>query len=182
MRTFFSSEARSRFRCDGWSRASAPVTEHRFPAWLRHDDRHERINDRVPAWPNDAAGRAGLEECRKECLAWCHDRLENGKYADQKYLEAWSAWFGAALQVLGHRGVNPAQWTRAGGCRSERAATAFTRARFMPGCAQWWPATSTESDRDDTEQECRGKHCICAHGLLAPLCRWAGATTSSSPR
>lgn len=90
--------------------ASVLVTEHRFPPWLRHYEQHGRFNVGVLSFRDDAAGRGCLDHWRGECLAWCHDRVEPDRYADQKYLDAWPARLGPALLVLDHPGVNLAPW------------------------------------------------------------------------
>jgi hypothetical protein len=90
--------------------ASVLVTSHRFPGFLGHYERHGRFNVGILSFRNDGPGRACLEDWRARCLEWCHDRLEDGKYADQKYLEAWPARLGPALLVLDHPGVNLAPW------------------------------------------------------------------------
>ena len=90
--------------------ASVLITGHRFPAWLRHYERHGRFNVGILSFSNDVAGRACLDDWFTRCLAWCYDRLEDGKYADQKYLDEWPARLGAALLVLEHPGVNLAPW------------------------------------------------------------------------
>lgn len=90
--------------------ASVLITGHRFPAWLGHYERHGRFNVGLLSFANDPAGHGCLEEWRAQCLAWCHDRLEAGKYADQKYLDDWPARLGAHLLVLEHPGVNLAPW------------------------------------------------------------------------
>ena len=96
------------------ARASVLVTAHRFPAWLRHYERHGRFNVGILSFRNDTAGRACLDDWRARCLAWCHDRLEDGKYADQKYLDAWPERWREKLLVLEHPGVNAAPWNWAG--------------------------------------------------------------------
>jgi hypothetical protein len=91
--------------------ASVLITPHRFPAPLReHYERHGRYNVGILSFRNDAAGRSVLEDWRTRCLEWCHDRLEAGRYADQKYLDAWPERFGAAVLVLENPGVNFAPW------------------------------------------------------------------------
>ncbi len=139
------------------AQASVLVTEHRFPEWLRHYERHGKFNVGVLSWRNDQAGRGCLERWREECLAWCFDRLEAGKYADQKYLEAWPERLGAKLLVLQHRGVNLAPWNWAGAeiagepCEARAAGgrvrvgddalVVFHFARFRPVRSdQWWQA------------------------------------------
>jgi len=95
--------------------ASVLITPHRFSAPLRaHYERHGRYNVGVLSFRSDAAGRAVLDDWRKRCLEWCHDRLEAGRYADQKYLDAWPERFGATVLVLENPGVNFAPWNWAG--------------------------------------------------------------------
>ena len=129
--------------------ASVLVTEHRFPAALRHYEQHGKFNVGLLSFRNDDAGRACLDDWRARCLAWCHDRLEDGKYADQKYLDAWPALLGSALLVLAHAGVNFAPWNWARhryaisdhGCEEVdgRPLVCFHFARFAPlGGGRWW--------------------------------------------
>jgi len=145
--------------------ASVLMTPHRFPAPLRpHYEQHGRYNVGVLSFRHDAAGRAVLDDWRTRCLVWCHDRLEAGRYADQKYLDAWPERFGAAVLVLDHAGVNFAPWNWAGHrCEVSSAVAAvydrrpdgshraplqvqvdgeplvlFHFARFRPICGDWW--------------------------------------------
>jgi hypothetical protein len=133
------------------AKASVLGTAHRFPPWLQRYERHGKFNVGILSFRNDAAGRACLDDWRARCLAWCYDRLEDGKYADQKYLDAWPERLGAALLVLPDAGVNLAPWNWAGG-EVECAAAAgggdvrvegaplvvFHFARFRPIYGDWW--------------------------------------------
>lgn len=58
---------------------------------------------------NDAHGRECLEWWREQCLAWCYDRVEDGRYADQKYLDDWPTRFKQVV-VLKNKGANLAPW------------------------------------------------------------------------
>ncbi len=51
-----------------------------------------------------------LDEWQAQCLEWCYARNENGKYADQKYLDAWPKKYGA--RVIEHLGANLAPWNQ----------------------------------------------------------------------
>ncbi len=129
-------------------RASVLITDHRFPHWLAHYNKHGRFNVGILSFRNDVVGRGCLNDWRSRCLAWCYDRLEEGKYADQKYLEDWPERFGEAVLVLGNAGVNAAPWSWArhrwaisnGGQVSvdEQPLVLFHFARFRPIIGTWW--------------------------------------------
>ncbi|MBS0632795.1 MAG: hypothetical protein JSS11_12845 [Verrucomicrobia bacterium] len=120
------------------AKASVLITAHRFPAWLTHYERHGKFNVGILSFRNDAAGRACLEDWRTRCLAWCYDRMEGEKYADQKYLEAWPERLGAALLVLEHPGVNLAPWNWMKQDAKEADVILFHFARFRPLRGDWW--------------------------------------------
>jgi len=129
--------------------ASVMVTAHRFPSWLKHYERHGKFNVGVLSFARDEAGQRCLDEWRDECLAWCHDRVEGGRYADQGYLDDWPARLGRHLLVLDDPGVNAAPWNWAGCAYRIPASTQapievdgrplvfFHFARFRPRAGTW---------------------------------------------
>ncbi|MFT3784453.1 MAG: hypothetical protein QM790_20775 [Nibricoccus sp.] len=90
--------------------ASVFITEHNYPPYLNHLERCGRFNVGILVFRNDSLGRKCLERWRKDCLAWCFDRVEEGKYADQKYLDAWPAQLRDALCISRRKGLNLAPW------------------------------------------------------------------------
>lgn len=126
---------------------SVLVTEHRHPAHLAHHVRYGRFNVGLLSFRNDAIGRACLDDWRERCLDWCHDVLEEDRYADQKYLDAWPARYGAAVRISQRRGVNLAPWNWSQ-YRYERSGDRllvdgeplelFHFARFRPSSGTWW--------------------------------------------
>ena len=127
--------------------ASVMITRHRFPSWLKHYEKHGIFNVGVLSFRRDEAGVGCLEAWRKDCLAWCYDRLEDGRYADQKYLDAWPERWGKALLVLEDSAVNAAPWNWVGAewrmdeaevVVDGRALVCFHFARFRPICRTWW--------------------------------------------
>lgn len=85
------------------------ITEHRFPEHLRDKEEYGRFNVQYQSFRRDPQAVACLERWKQQCLRWCHDRLEDGKFADQKYLEEWPALYDR-LVVLQHRGAGVAPW------------------------------------------------------------------------
>ena len=50
-----------------------------------------------------------LNTYKADCTAWCYDRVEDGRYADQKYLDAWPDRY-PSLKIIEHKGFNLANW------------------------------------------------------------------------
>jgi hypothetical protein len=96
---------------DEWGDGSVYLVGHRYPESLRDLERHGKFNVGILGFRNDAEGRRCLEDWRRRCNAWCYDRIEDGKYADQKYLDAWPNSFRGVV-VSQHPGVNVAPWNR----------------------------------------------------------------------
>jgi hypothetical protein len=50
---------------------------------------------------------------KSECTAWCFDRVEDGKFGDQKYLDTWPDRY-PSLKIIEHKGFNLAIWNVGG--------------------------------------------------------------------
>lgn len=127
--------------------ASVAITEHKFPPQLRHLEQHGRFNVGFQVFVGDAPGLAVLDDWRTRCLLWCFDRIEDGRYADQKYLDAWPADFEKSVHVIDDPGVNLAPWNWLSAQLTVSDTTvsvagsplvAFHFARFRPLCGTWW--------------------------------------------
>lgn len=57
----------------------------------------------------DDQGIKCLELWLDQCIEWCYERYEDGKYADQLYLDKWPKLFGRFYEFT-HRGANVAPW------------------------------------------------------------------------
>ena len=90
---------------------SVSLTEHRFPARLEPTTSQDCgfYNGGWVGIRRDEQGLRCLEAWYEQCLAWCYDRIEDEKYGDQKYLDAWPQQFGGVV-VLHHKGANLAPW------------------------------------------------------------------------
>lgn len=85
------------------------IVGHRFPKALRHMEINGVYNVGMVSFRNDANGRECLRWWRERCLEWCYDRREDGRFADQKYLDDWPDRFRGVL-VLRHKGAGLAPW------------------------------------------------------------------------
>ena len=88
---------------------SVAIVGHRFPDRLRHMEIYGIYNVGLLAFGNDPSGRECLQWWRERCLEWCYDRVEDGKFADQKYLDDWPERF-PRVAVLQHKGAGLAPW------------------------------------------------------------------------
>lgn len=90
-------------------RASIAIVPHCFSPDQKHREARGLFNVGWVSWRRDAVGLACLRHYRQQCLAWCHDRLEDGKFADQKYLDDWPRLF-SDVCVMPLKGVNLGPW------------------------------------------------------------------------
>jgi hypothetical protein len=85
------------------------LIEHRFPAELADRERFGRFNVGWLTFRNDPVALRCLQAWREQCLEWCYDRLEPGRFAEQKYLDDWPDRFNG-IRIVQHRGANVAPW------------------------------------------------------------------------
>ncbi len=90
--------------------ASVAITPHRYIARLRDwPEKYGVYNVGWITFRRDDNARRCLRWWRARCLEWCHDRVEDGRYGDQKYLDEWPTRF-PGVAVLRQKGVNVAPW------------------------------------------------------------------------
>ena len=87
------------------------IIEHRFsPEHRYRAEMYGRFNMAFQIYRKNETGIACLKKWRKECLEWCYDRVEDGKFADQKYLDSWPECFPQEVVVSQNNGANLAPW------------------------------------------------------------------------
>ena len=104
---FFFSDPQAVF--DELGAASIGIIEHRFPEGLLSLGRYGRFNVGWLSFVNDASARACLHRWQAQCIEWCQQREEPGRFADQKYLDDWPERV-EGVKVLQHKGANLAPW------------------------------------------------------------------------
>lgn len=87
---------------------SVAIVPHRYPTHLQNLSQYGTYNVAWVTFRNDSAGRAVLDRWHKQCLEWCRDVVEDGKFADQRYLDEWPGLPG--VTVIENPGVDLAPW------------------------------------------------------------------------
>lgn len=87
------------------------IIEHRFSDGYRQRSAlNGRFNVACQIYRNDETAIACLKQWRRQCLAWCRDKAEDGKFADQKYLDSWPEEFGDRVVISRNPGADLAPW------------------------------------------------------------------------
>jgi hypothetical protein len=82
------------------------ITAHRFPPALCNLEKQYGVyNVGWLTFKRDEQAISCLQRWREQCLEWCFDRLEEGRFADQMYLNEWPTLYPDTL-VISHKGVN----------------------------------------------------------------------------
>jgi glycosyltransferase involved in cell wall biosynthesis len=90
---------------------SVLIHEHRFSPELVFLAKHGTYNVGLMCFRNDTNGREVLNWWRERCIEWCYERVEDGKFGDQLYLEDWPTRFGG-VQIFDHDGAGVAPWNQ----------------------------------------------------------------------
>ena len=85
------------------------ITEHRYTPEYDQTKNSGIYCVQFTTFKNDAVGMAALNWWRDACIEWCFNRVENGKFGDQKYLDDWPLRF-KNVHVLENLGGGVAPW------------------------------------------------------------------------
>jgi hypothetical protein len=96
---------------DELGEGSIAIIGHRFPTYLRSKERYGIYNVSWLTFRRDESSLDCLHWWRERCIEWCYDREEDGRFADQKYLDDWPTRFQNVV-VLEHKGANLAPWNQ----------------------------------------------------------------------
>lgn len=88
---------------------SIAIIPHRFSEAFRKCERNGIYNVGWVTFRRDDNELSCLQWWRDRCIEWCYDRVENNRFADQKYLDDWPTRFPNVV-VLQHKGANLAPW------------------------------------------------------------------------
>ncbi len=88
---------------------SVLIVPHRFPENQREKEKFGIYNVGWVSFRNDCIAKECLWWWRERCLEWCYDRVEPGRFGDQKYLDEWPHRF-PGIHVLQHLGAGLGPW------------------------------------------------------------------------
>jgi hypothetical protein len=88
---------------------SVGIVPHRFPPHLASRLVYGTYNVSWVSFRRDAAASRALDWWRERCLEWCRDEPDNGRFADQGYLNEFPTRF-QGVRVLDDPGINAAPW------------------------------------------------------------------------
>jgi hypothetical protein len=88
---------------------SVALIPHRFQEELSFMEVSGIYNVGFVYFRQDRTGLGILTWWRNECLQWCYDRLEPGRFADQKYLDRVPELF-VGVKIIQHKGANLGPW------------------------------------------------------------------------
>lgn len=91
------------------SQSSVGITPHRFSFWVRHARKVGEFNVGWVTFRNDIDGTSCLKWWFDRCVEWCYGRHEDGKFADQGYLN-WFPTLFHGVKILDDPGINLAPW------------------------------------------------------------------------
>ena len=105
---FFYSDPQTALRAAG--KSNVAVVEHRFPpAFAYLADSYGRFNVGWIAFLQSEEARFCVARWQQQCIQWCADHVETGRFADQKYLDSWPQQV-VSLSIIDHPGVDVAPW------------------------------------------------------------------------
>lgn len=93
-------------------KCSVGLVEHRFERNAIYGEKvfdYGRYCIQFNTFLNDEHGRKVLKDWKEDCLQWCYNKCENGRFGDQKYPDKWQQAY-ACVHVSTLLGAGVAPW------------------------------------------------------------------------
>jgi hypothetical protein len=85
------------------------ITSHRYSAEYNQSNDSGKYCVQFVTFKATERGMKILRWWKDSCIEWCYNRLEDGKFGDQKYLESFQPLFGGTHELM-HHGGGLAPW------------------------------------------------------------------------
>jgi len=89
---------------------SIGITAHRLLPEKKFLEQNGLFNVGWVTFKRNVTGQECLQRWAEDCLEWCYYKQEDGKFGDQKYLDAWPSRYRCCCKVLENYGVNAGPW------------------------------------------------------------------------
>jgi len=110
--------------------SSILIIPHRFSDRLKFLQKNGQFNVGLVSVRRDDDGMACVNWWHERCMEWCFDRNEDGRFADQGYLDQFPKLFGKVC-VLQNKGANLAPWNIEQYCIREKDGTVHVDESFL---------------------------------------------------
>lgn len=114
--------------------ANILLTEHRYSPQYDNSALSGRFCVQFMTFKKQPESMAALEWWREACLQWCFNRVEDGKFGDQKYLDDWPTRF-KSCHISQHLGAGIAPWNVQQYHFTQRDGTILTQFKDAPSVA-----------------------------------------------
>jgi hypothetical protein len=133
------------------SKCHVMITEHRYTPQYDKSKLSGTYCVQFMYFDNTPQAMKVLTWWREQCLAWCYNRHEDGKFGDQKYLDDWTKRFATeGVHVLKHLGGGLAPWnvqqyffTKINDCIKATVKPAYEKLSFNKNYANQYGNTLT---------------------------------------
>lgn len=89
---------------------SVLITEHNYTPEYDQSIKSGKFCVQFMYFKNNIEGNNVLEYWRSKCEEWCYNRIEDGKFGDQKYLDDWESRFKGIVYNCRNIGCGVAPW------------------------------------------------------------------------
>lgn len=88
---------------------SIGIIAHKFSLLSKRNMKYGKYNVGWITFKNDKDGMLCVKNWKDDCIEWCYQKVEEHRYADQKYLDYWEDKY-QGVHVIQHKGANVAIW------------------------------------------------------------------------
>jgi hypothetical protein len=86
------------------------ITEHGYDPKYDRTEKSGRFCVQFMTFRRTEQGFGVMRWWQDRCIEWCFDRIEDGKFGDQKYLDQWPTLFPSEVHILSHIDKTLAPW------------------------------------------------------------------------